>query len=158
FGLADKVREINRAAAAIAREAREIMGESVYVAGSIGPSGALFQPIGPVTLELVADAAKEQVGALGERGVDLLTFGTFTNLDELLAVVTAAQQVTDLPIVAHMSFDDSRRTASGHDVTQVASALTRLGVAVVGVNCGIGPQQAIELVAQFSSQECPLIA
>jgi homocysteine S-methyltransferase len=158
FGLAEKVREINRAAAAIAREAREIMGESVFVAGSIGPSGALFQPIGPVTLEQVAEAAKEQVEALVERGVDLLTFETFTNLDELVTVIETALRVTDLPAVAQMSFDDSRRTASGHDVTQVVDALSRLGVSVIGVNCGIGPQQALELVAQFAVQECPLIA
>ncbi len=158
FGLSDRVREINRAAATIAREAREIMGESVFIAGSIGPSGALFQPIGPVTFQEVAEAAKQQVEALVEKGVDLLTFETFTNLDELVAVVSAAQQATDLPIVAQLSFDDNRRIASGHDVVQIVEVLSDLGVAVIGVNCGIGPQQALDLVSQFSVQGCPLIA
>jgi methionine synthase / methylenetetrahydrofolate reductase(NADPH) len=157
-GLSNKVREINRAAASIAREAREIMGESVFVAGSIGPSGALFHPIGPVTYHDVAEAAREQVEALVERGVDLLTFETFTNLDELVAVIAEAVKVTDLPIVAQMSFDDNRRTVSGHDVAQVLEALTRLGVPVVGVNCGIGPQQALDLVEQLAAQTGPLIA
>jgi homocysteine S-methyltransferase len=158
FGLADRVREINRAAATIAREARDIMGEPAFVAGSVGPSGALFHPIGPVTLAQVADAVSVQVEALVEKGVDLLTFETFTNLNELVAVIEATRRITDLPIVAQMSFDDYRRTASGHDVAQVVEALDVLGVPVVGVNCGIGPQQAIDLIAQFAGQGCALIA
>jgi homocysteine S-methyltransferase len=134
------------------------MGESVFVAGSIGPSGALFHPIGPVTYQQVGDVAREKVEALVVRGVDLLTFETFTNLDELVAVVAEARKITDLPFIAQMSFDDNHRTASGHDVAQVVEALGRLGVAVVGVNCGIGPQQALDLVEQFAGEGCRSIA
>ena len=148
-GLADQVREINRAGAAIAREAREIMGEHVFVAGAVGPSGALFQPIGSATYAEVGDAAKFQVEALVEKGVDLLVFETFTDLEEIHAVVAAAQTVSDLPIVAEVSFDDTRRTASGHDVRQVYESLRDLRVDVIGVNCGIGPRQALDLLAQL---------
>ncbi len=150
FGLEDRVGEINRQGARIAREARDIMGESVFIAGAIGPSGALFQPLGPVTYSEVADAVQEQVEALAEKGVDVLIFETFTDLNELTIAVDAAQKVCDLPIIAQMSFDDNRRTASGHDVVQVVEALERLDVAVMGVNCGIGPQQALDLVGQFN--------
>lgn len=151
YGLADQVREINRAGAALAREAREIMGETVFVAGSIGPSGARFQPLGSVSLQDVAEAVKEQVEALAERGVDLLIFETYTNLDELVAVLTAGRQVCDLPMIAQLSFDDYRRIASGHDIAQVIAALAGCDVAAIGVNCGIGPQQAIELIGQIRS-------
>lgn len=150
FGLADRVREINRQGARIAREARDIMGEPVFVAGAIGPSGALFQPLGPVSYDEAARAIEEQVEALVEKGVDLLIFETFTDLTELCAAVEAAQRVCDLPIVAQLSFDDTRRTASGHDVAQVVEALERLNVVAMGVNCGIGPQQALDLVGQFA--------
>ncbi|HVC33196.1 MAG TPA: bifunctional homocysteine S-methyltransferase/methylenetetrahydrofolate reductase [Chloroflexota bacterium] len=149
FGLADRVGDINRQAARLAREARDIMGETVFIAGAVGPSGALFQPLGPVAYAETASAVQEQVEALVEKGVDLLIFETFTDLNELTVAVAAAQRVCDLPIVAEMSFDDTRRTASGHDVLHVVEALERLQVPVVGVNCGIGPQQALDLVGQL---------
>jgi homocysteine S-methyltransferase len=151
FGQADHARAINLAGAAIAREARDIMGEQVFVAGAIGPSGARFQPLGTMSFDEVGDAFREQAEALAERGVDVLILETFTILEEIVAAIRAAKQVCDLPIIAQMSFDDHRRTASGHDVAQVWKALEHLGVAVVGVNCGIGPQQAEELVSQFSA-------
>ena len=149
FGLADQAGDINRQAARIAREAREIMGETVFIAGAIGPSGALFQPIGPVAYSETRDAVREQVEALVEKGVDLLIFETFTDLNELVNGVQAAQSICDLPIVASMSFNDNRRTASGHDVVQVVEALEALDVPVMGVNCGIGPQQALDLLGQL---------
>lgn len=151
YGLADQVREINRAGAALAREAREIMGEAVYIAGSIGPSGARLQPLGTTSLGEVAEAVKQQVEALAERGVDLFIFETYTNLDELVTALVAARQVSDLPLIAQVSFDDYRRIASGHDASQVVAALSSCDVAAIGVNCGIGPQQAIELVGQLRS-------
>jgi methionine synthase I (cobalamin-dependent)/5,10-methylenetetrahydrofolate reductase len=149
YGLADQVREINRAGAAIARESREIMGETVFVAGAIGPSGAMFRPIGSVSYAEVGEAAKYQIEALVEKGVDLIVCETFTDLEEIVAVIEAANAVSDLPIIAELSFDDARRVASGHDVRQVYAALRDLGVAVVGINCGVGPRQALDLLAQL---------
>jgi methionine synthase I (cobalamin-dependent)/5,10-methylenetetrahydrofolate reductase len=150
-GLVGQLRDINRAGAAIAREAREIMGEGVFVAGAVGPSAAMFSPLGPVTYEAVAEAAKHQVDALAEKGVDLLVFETFTDLDEIVAVIGASRSVCDLPILAQVSFDDGRRTASGHDVKQVYAALSGLGAAVIGANCGIGPRQALDLLGQLGT-------
>ncbi len=149
FGLADRVGDINRQAARIAREARDIMGEPVFIAGAIGPSGALFQPIGSVAYPETRVSVREQVEALVEKGVDILIFETFTDLTELVHGIQAAQKVCDLPIVASMSFSDNRRTASGHDVFQVVRALEQLDVPVIGVNCGIGPQQALDLIGQL---------
>ncbi|HUX86197.1 MAG TPA: bifunctional homocysteine S-methyltransferase/methylenetetrahydrofolate reductase [Chloroflexota bacterium] len=146
FGLADRQREINRRGAELAREAREAMGEPVFIAGAIGPSGALFEPFGRVSYVDVAEGVKGQIDALTERGVDLLLFETFTDLNELVAVVDAARRLSGLPIVAQMSFGDSQRTASGHDVGQVAEALDQLQVSVIGINCGEGPRQTLDLV------------
>lgn len=149
FGLADRVRDINRQGTRIAREAREIMGEHVFVAGAIGPSGAAVPPLGDVTFEEIGAALAEQAEALAETGADLLVFETFTNLDELSAAIRATKKVCDLPIVAQMSFGDGYRTASGHDLADVADTLERLGVAVVGANCGVGPQQALGIAEQL---------
>jgi len=158
YGLEDQVGAINRQGARIAREAREVMGEAVFIAGAIGPSGALFQPLGPVAYAEVAGPVQEQVEALVERGVDLLIFETFTDLNELTVAVAAARQVCDLPIVAEMSFDDSLHTASGHTVFQVAEALEALDVPVIGVNCGVGPQQALDLIGQLAHHTRRFIA
>lgn len=149
FGFADRVREINRAGASIAREARETMGEAVFVAGAIGPSGLRFPPLGTGSLEQIGAAIGEQVEALVEKGVDLLILETYTNLAELVVAIKAAQKVTDLPIVAQVSFEDYRRIASGEDVREVVGALGTLGLAAIGVNCGVGPQQALELIRQI---------
>lgn len=149
FGLAERVRDINRQGTRIAREAREIMGEHVFVAGSIGPSGAAIPPLGNVTFEEIGTALAEQAEGLAESGADLLVFETFTNLDELTAAIRATKKVCDLPIVAQMSFGDGLRTASGHDLAEVADTLGHLGVAVIGANCGVGPQQALAIAEQL---------
>jgi methionine synthase / methylenetetrahydrofolate reductase(NADPH) len=134
------------------------MGEPAFVAGSIGPSGALFRPIGTVDYAQTGLAAAEQAEALAEAGVDLLVFETFTNLDEIVHAIAAVQRVCDLPIVAQLSFEDHHRTASGHDVGQVARALDGLDVAVIGVNCGVGPQQALDLLRQLAAASTRLLA
>jgi homocysteine S-methyltransferase len=151
FGLAERARDINRQGARLAREAREIMGESVFVAGSIGPSGAPFPPLGQVSYAEVGQALAEQAEVLAEAGVDLLVFETFTNLSELLAAIGATRKVCDLPIVAQASYDDTVQTASGDRLEEVAAALERLGVAVVGANCGIGPQQALGIAERLGA-------
>lgn len=149
FGLADRVREINRRGAEIAREARDVMGESVIVAGAIGPSGVFFPTAESVSYADVANAIGEQVEPLVERGVDVLLFETFSDLDELAAAVSSAQKICDLPIIAQVTFGDDHHLASGHDVCQVVAELHHLAVPVIGINCGIGPRQALDLLGEL---------
>jgi methionine synthase I (cobalamin-dependent)/5,10-methylenetetrahydrofolate reductase len=151
FGLQERVRELNNRGVRIAREAREVAGESVYVAGSIGPVGQPLAPIGTVTLHDVRQAFREQVEALLERGVDLIVLETFYDLAEITEAILAVRETTDLPLVAQMSFGDEGHISSGQDPAEVARTLERLGADVVGLNCGLGPQRVLDFVQQMAS-------
>jgi homocysteine S-methyltransferase len=150
FGLQDRVKELNNRGVRIAREAREVAGESVYVAGSIGPVGQPLAPIGAITLHDVRLAFREQVEALLERGVDLLVLETFYDLAEITEAILAVRETTDLPLIAQMSFSEDGRVGSGQEAHEVARTLERLGADVVGLNCGVGPQKALEVIHQMS--------
>jgi homocysteine S-methyltransferase len=146
YGLENRVREINFRAVKLAREAREIAGEPVFIAGAVGPIGQQLEPIGRITLAQATEAFAEQIAALLEGGADLLVLETFTNLPELLAAVAAAKQTADLPIVAQMTFAEDGLSLSAEEPSQVVQALERAGVDVIGVNCGVGPQVALQVL------------
>jgi 5-methyltetrahydrofolate--homocysteine methyltransferase len=125
--------ELNRRAAELAREA---VGDDVLVAGSIGPTGHLTDPLGPLTHELAVATFAEQARALADGGVDVLVVETFFSLDEGLWAVEAVQSVSDLPLVVSYSFDQGTRTMMGLRPAEVVEAFAPLGVAAVGANCG----------------------
>jgi homocysteine S-methyltransferase len=145
-GLEGKVRDINFKAVKLAREAREISGEPVFIAGAVGPIGQQLQPIGRISVAQATAAFEEQIAALLEGGADLLVLETFTNLPELLAAVAAAKATADLPIVAQMTFAEDGLTLSAEEPSQVVQALEQAGVDVIGVNCGVGPQVALQVL------------
>jgi 5-methyltetrahydrofolate--homocysteine methyltransferase len=131
--LAGRGVELNRRAAELAREA---VGDDVLVAGSIGPTGHLTDPLGPLTHELAVATFAEQARALADGGVDVLVVETFFSLDEGLWAVEAVQSVSDLPLVVSYSFDQGTRTMMGLRPAEVVEAFAPLGVAAVGANCG----------------------
>src|SRR6059058_5717115 len=145
-GLEGRVRDINFRAVKLAREAREISGEQVFIAGSVGPIGQQLEPIGRISIAQATAAFEEQIAALLEGGADLLVLETFTNLPELLAAVAAARRTADLPIVVQMTFAEDGLTLSAEEPSQVVQALERAGVDVIGVNCGVGPQVALQVL------------
>jgi methionine synthase I (cobalamin-dependent)/5,10-methylenetetrahydrofolate reductase len=151
-GLDNRVRDINFRAVKLAREAREIAGEPIFIAGSVGPIGQQMAPIGRITVAQATAAFEEQIAGLLEGGADLLVLETFTNLPEILAAVSAAKQSTDLPIVAQMTFAEDGLTLSAEEPSQVVQALERAGVDVIGVNCGVGPQVALQVLEQMRQQ------
>ena len=125
--------EVNRRAAELAREA---VGDDVLVAGSVGPTGHLADPLGPLTHELAVATFSEQARALAEGGVDLLVLETFFSLDEGLWAVEGVQSASDLPLVVSYSFDQGTKTMMGLTPTQVVEAFAPLGVVAIGANCG----------------------
>ena len=146
FGLADRVREINKKAVRLAREAREITGRPALVAGSVGPTGRTLAPFGVVSPETVRAAFREQIEALLEGGVDLLVLETIGSLDEMTEAVGAARDACDLPIVASMTFAEDGRTIGGNVPEEVAARLYGLGVDAIGANCSVGPQRLLPVV------------
>ncbi len=149
FGLSGHVREINRKAARNAREAREISGQPVLVAGSVGPTGRTLPPIGTANPEQVRAAYREQISALLEGGVDLLIIETIPSLAEMTEAIQAAREASDLPIVAQMTFTRDGRTIGGSSPREVVAALSDLAPNVIGVNCSVGPRHTMEVLSSF---------
>jgi 5-methyltetrahydrofolate--homocysteine methyltransferase len=131
--LAGRAVEVNRRAAELAREA---VGAEVLVAGSLGPTGHLTEPLGPLTHALAVATYAEQARALADGGVDLLVLETFFSLDEGLWALEGIKSTTDLPLVVSYSFDQGTKTMMGLTPTQVVEAFAPLGIAAIGANCG----------------------
>ncbi len=147
--LEGRVRDINYRGAKLASEAREISGVPVLIAGSIGPTGRAQPPFGLIDPDAVRGAFREQIEALLEGGVDLLIIETIGALDEMSEAVRAAREVSDLPIVASMTFSDDGRTLAGHSPHEVVNRLQALGVDVIGVNCSVGPRRVLDVLAEM---------
>ena len=150
FGLADKAGHLSRRAAQIAREARDVAGKrDVLVAGSIGPlESPLHGPDAPLEADVRA-AFREQIEGLLEGGVDFLLFETFSDLSELLTGIAEAKSLSDLPIVAQMTFGEDLIAVDGTSPQTAATALARAGVDAIGVNCGVGPQICLDAITQM---------
>jgi len=152
-GFSDKVKEINTAAAKIARRAA---GEQKYVLGDIGPSGGFLEPLGDLKPEELKDAFAEQAKALLAGGVDGFIIETETALDEITIVIEAVKSVCgELPVFASMAFDkvaDGFRTMMGVDVESAVAKIISLRVDAVGFNCGtLLLDEYVELAEKFIS-------
>ena len=132
----DRVYEFNKAAAEIACRSAEAVDRPVLVAGSMGPSGELLAPMGSMTYEDCVAAFAEQARGLNDGGADILWVETMSDINEVRAAVEGAKSVSDLPIVATMSFDTNGRTMMGITATMAAEALDQLGLFAFGANCG----------------------
>jgi len=149
-GLQDKVHEIARAGARVARAAREVAGVDALVGGAVGPLGSLLEPYSAITLTQARAMFQQEIEALVEGGVDLLVLETFSDLREITEAVRAARAVCDLPIVAQMTFTEELFTPTGQTPEGVARSLDALGVEVIGANCSVGPQSMLAVIERMS--------
>jgi methionine synthase I (cobalamin-dependent)/5,10-methylenetetrahydrofolate reductase len=149
WGLGDLAARLNRRAAQLAREARDVAGRDALVAGSIGPLGR------PAHGDLgVGDAAaraafREQLDGLLEGGVDLLILETFHDIDQLLLAIGEVRAATGLPVVASMTFGEELGLADGRTPGAAAAVLAGAGVDVIGVNCGVGPSASLDALGRM---------
>jgi len=153
YGLGDRVREVNLAAAQAAREAA---GGDVLVAGDIGPSGKLLA-MGEVDERALVDAFAEQAAALAEGGVDLFHVETMSDLAEARAAVEGVRRASDRPLLLTMSFDtgkpESLRTMMGVTPAQLVEAAQEMGVFGLGANCGRGLEGYQEVVRALAAAQ-----
>jgi methionine synthase I (cobalamin-dependent)/5,10-methylenetetrahydrofolate reductase len=149
--LEDEFEAINNAAVRLAREAREICGREVFIAGSIGPLGELR---GPAAAAQYADQARVLEG----RGVDLFMVETFYDLDDLVTAVEAVHSVSELPVVALMTFDGDGQTLAGVTAADAAARLRELPLAAFGANHGAGPAAALNALSTMGDAGVPLAA
>jgi 5-methyltetrahydrofolate--homocysteine methyltransferase len=134
-GLGERVVEVNRLAAELARE---VAGNDVFVAGDMGPTGQLLGLRSKVTLEEMAEAFAQQAEGLVAGGVDFLVIETMSDLGEAKAAIAGAHLVTNLPVFCTFSFDTHGRTMMGVKPEQAAQAVGPL-VQGIGANCGHDP-------------------
>ena len=144
--LDDRLDEIVEAGVKLAREAREVSGRPVLVAGSIGPLGDLAGESGEDAFDVFA----EQARLLEGRGVDLYMVETFFELDELVTAIEAVRSVSSLPVVAQLTFDEDGETLAGVTAREAVERLRGLGVAAIGANCGLGPQAALAALSEMA--------
>jgi len=139
--LQDRVIELNKAAALNARAEADAAPDIVVVAGSMGPTGQLFEPMGTLTFEEAKAAFAEQAKGLAEGGVDVFWVETMSDLNEVKAAVEGARSVSDLPIVTTMSFDTHGHTMMGVSPVKAIETLGVLDVIAIGANCGTGSDE-----------------
>ncbi len=149
YGLADKVREFNKAAAEISRKAA---GPDRFVLGSIGPTGKLLL-MEEVNEEELYDAFKEQSMALQEGGVDAIMIETMTDLDEARIAVTAARENNECEVFCTMTFEKiiggGYRTMMGISPSEMAETIVEAGADLIGTNCGNGIEDMIGMVKEI---------
>lgn len=151
-GTGATVTEVYAAAAANARAAGARL-----VAGDIGPTGALLEPLGTLTFEEAYDIFAEQARAAEAAGCDLIVVETMADLLEAKAAVLAAAETTALPVFATMTFGEDGRTFLGTTPAIAATTLSSLGASAVGLNCSLGPTELAPLVSEMAPHNRALV-
>lgn len=156
YGLDSKIESINTQLVALSKEAA---GNRAFVAGDLTMTGEQLSPIGTLGFEDLINVYKEQIIILEKAGVDLLVVETMTSLQETRAALIAAREVSNLPIMATMTFEEDGRALYGTDAVTAAVVLKGLGACAVGVNCSTGPDKMVQIVRKMAQAvELPIIA
>ena len=142
-----RVAELNIAAAQLASEATQrhcaATGRKTLVAGSIGPTGELFIPMGMLDHSQAVEVFLEQAAALAEGGADVLWIETMSSTEEVAAATEAAKR-TGLPVCATLSFDTARCSMMGVTPGDFAQFALDIELDMLGSNCGIGPAELLD--------------
>jgi 5-methyltetrahydrofolate--homocysteine methyltransferase len=151
YGLADRVNEINEAAAAISREAA---GNDRHVAGSVGPSGKMLL-MGDVTENELYEGFCQQATALEKGGADIIIVETMSAIDEASLAVRAARENTRCTVIVTMTFsgdnNGSFHTMMGVSPEEMVISMTEAGAHIIGSNCGNGIEEMISIVRAIRS-------
>lgn len=145
-GFGEKLETINTTGAALARE---IAGNNVLVAGSIGPLGARLEPWGPLSYQEARDAFEEQARALNKGGADLIILETFLDLSEIQQAIRGVREACQLPVIASMTIGDDGNSLFGTAPETFTQRLDQWGADVIGLNCSVGPQVMMETLEKI---------
>ena len=160
-GMQDRVREINRLAAQHARAVADKAGRPVVVAGSVGPTGDLFEPLGVLTEAMAIEVFEEQIAGLKEGGADVAWIETMSSLEEIKAAAIAAARV-GMPYTFTASFDTAGRTMMGITPAALVDFAKELDPRplAIGANCGVGASDLVMSVLGMTAKEAgiPIIA
>ncbi|HEY1315482.1 MAG TPA: betaine--homocysteine S-methyltransferase [Steroidobacteraceae bacterium] len=149
-----RVAELNEKAARIARTEADRSGREILVGGSIGPTGEILEPLGPLSLEAARAAFAEQAAALARGGADLMWIETMSSVEETEAAIAGAR-TTGLPVVATLSFDTNGRTMMGITPLELAALHRKHALAACGGNCGTGPSELVACLVNLATAADP---
>ncbi len=144
--------EVNARAAELARKAASAR-PGVLVGGSLGPTGLLTKPLGPLAPEAAFETFAEEAKALAEGGVDLLVIETHFSFDEATAAFQGARSVTDLPIVVSFSYDRGVRTMMGVKPADMLKKYKEMGAVMIGANCGTSLENMEKVVQEYAAAD-----
>ncbi len=155
YGLESRLKELNRILVGESKEAIRRFHEEnpdapeCFVAGDITMTGIQLKPAGPMDFEELIDIYKDQITALEEAGADLIVVETMMSLQETRAAVIAAKEVSDLPVIATMTFEGDGRSLYGTDPVTALVTLQSLGVSAFGANCSTGPEHMVPMIRRM---------
>ncbi|MDY3974491.1 MAG: homocysteine S-methyltransferase family protein [Veillonella caviae] len=159
YGLQHRVEEINTAAVKAAKAAIQAVNPKARVAGSMGPTGLFIEPLGNISFDEVYETYKEQALALIAAGVDFIIIETIIDIQEMRAALLAALDAREelgktaetVKVICQFSFSEDGRTITGTPPEAAAILMEAMGADVVGINCSLGPEQLLPLVARLAS-------
>ncbi len=150
-GLEDRLFELNKAGAEIARKVAD-RHPGCFVMGDVGPSGELMEPMGTMTVDEAKALFADQIKALVAGGVDAILIETMSDLQEVEAAVSAAKEVAqELPVIVTFSFDTNMRTMMGVKPEVAVKTLAAQGVRIIGANCGRGVDEMRIIAKELTS-------
>lgn len=156
YGLENRIVEMNTE---LIKLSKEICKDKAFVAADITMTGKQLKPMGPLEFEELVDIYKEQIQILDQAGADLIVIETMMSLQETRAAAIAAMEVSDLPVMATLTFETDGRTLFGSDARSAAITLDALHVDAIGANCSTGPDEMCEIIkAMAEVTSLPLIA
>ena len=157
-GLEQQVESLNREGVRLTRKA---CPAGAFVAGDMGPSGKMLQPLGEITPEEMQQYFFLQARVLIDAGIDLIAIETMFSLDEALAAVQGVRQAGDIPVLASITFNLNKNgffTMMGEDITRCTTALETAGVDMIGANCTLNSTDIIDLTTELrASTRLPIL-
>jgi 5-methyltetrahydrofolate--homocysteine methyltransferase len=153
-GAEARVHELNVAATHLARAVADQSSRTVLVGGSMGPTGEILEPLGPLSIADAKAAFTEQALALQDGGVDVLWIETMSSREEVEAAIAAAAS-TGLPVVSTLSFDTNGRTMMSLTPAELADVARTHQLAGCGSNCGVGPSELIASILNLATAADP---
>ncbi len=148
YGLEAQTHEINRVAAAIARDEA---GDNVLVAGAIGPLGVRLEPYGPTSLAEAREIFAEQMRGLKDGGADFFLIETFADISEMEQAILAARETDpQMPVMAQMTIGTDCLTPYGASAEDIAKSLDAFGADIIGLNCSVGPQIILDAIEKMT--------
>lgn len=147
YGLEKKLKQINQEAVRLAKDIASRW--DVYVAGSVGPLGAMLKPYGPLTIKNVNAFYTDQISYLIEAGVDLIIIETISDLLEAKEAIKVAKSIANIPVICQLTFMADGKTKLGYEAKDSLIELAETGADVVGLNCSVGPRETYEILSDI---------